>query len=347
MPARCTCPNPSGGTFQSISSIPVGVPSDVRVNTSCGTTSVAISQSSSGSGCVASAYVLTRTYTVSDQGGHSTSCVVTYTVIDQTAPTITCPPNTTLYLDSMDCNRVYCYNVTATDNSIQTSLNIPGFQFIGLYNGNTYFISPPGAGNHLHWLQANEMATALGGHLVTIEDGAENSFLMNNIPFTPGLANNQYWIGMRYSPSQDKFKWVTEEPVNYTNWGPGQPGIIPGDFVWYWDPVGGRWFDSPSLLFRRYVIEFEGGLQVRRLAGIPSGNPYPPGVTTNVYQAMDACGSIAECSFTVNVLGSSSLSSKNVNVSLDQNCEVTITPEMLLTGPYNCYDVFEVSIKSL
>ncbi|MBK6571295.1 MAG: hypothetical protein IPG21_02250 [Saprospiraceae bacterium] len=109
--------------------------------------------------------------------------------------------------------------------------------------------------------------------------------------------------------------------------------------------MAGTWYDSPSLLFRRYIIEFEGGLQIKRLAGIPSGNPYPPGVTTNVYQAMDEYGNMAQCSFTVNVLGSSSLSCKNVNVSLDQNCEVTITPEMLLTGPYNCYDVFEVTLS--
>jgi ribosomal protein S26 len=91
-----TCPNPSGGTFQCISNIPVGLPSDVTVNTSCGTTSVAISQSSSGSGCLASPYVLRRTYTVSDQGGHSTTCVVTYTVIDQTTPIITCPAGETV-----------------------------------------------------------------------------------------------------------------------------------------------------------------------------------------------------------------------------------------------------------
>ncbi|MFZ1515487.1 MAG: lectin-like protein, partial [Saprospiraceae bacterium] len=284
------------------------------------------------------------TYTLSDCYNNNRQCSFNITVTDA-APTITCPSNTTIYLDSMDCSRVYCYNVTATDNCVQTSLNIPGMQYIGVYNGNTYYISQPGLANHLHWIEANEIATALGGHLATIGDVAENTFLMNNIPFTLGIADNEYWLGLRYSPSLDQYKWITGEPVNYTNWGPGQPGIIPGDFVWYWDPVAGTWYDSPSLLFRRYIIEFEGGLQIKRLAGIPSGNPYPPGVTTNVYQAMDEYGNMAQCSFTVNVLGSSSLSCKNVNVSLDQNCEVTITPEMLLTGPYNCYDVFEVTLS--
>ncbi|MBK9632148.1 MAG: hypothetical protein IPO62_13985 [Saprospiraceae bacterium] len=283
-------------------------------------------------------------YLVSDCSGNVSGCSFRITVTDAD-PVITCPPNTTLYLDSMDCNRVYCYNVTATDNCIQTSLDIPGFQSIGVYNGNSYFISPPGIANHLHWIEANEIATALGGHLVTVEDGAENTFLMNNIPFILGIADNQYWLGLRYSPSLDQYKWITGEPVNYTNWGPGQPGIIPGDFAWYWDPVNGTWYDSPSLLFRRYIIEFEGGLQIKRLAGIPSGNPYPPGVTTNVYQAMDEYGNMDQCSFTVNVLGSSSMSCKNINVSLNEFCEVLITPQMLLTGYYACYDVFQVELS--
>ncbi|MBK9717112.1 MAG: hypothetical protein IPO85_06300 [Saprospiraceae bacterium] len=39
------------------------------------------------------------------------------------------------------------------------------------------------------------------------------------------------------------------------------------------------------------------------------------------------------------------LSCKNVNISLDQNCEAFITPQMLLTGPYNCYEAFDVSLS--
>lgn len=82
---------------------------------------------------------------------------------------------------------------------------------------------------------------------------------------------SDYWtinIGQfRIFPSLNGFKWTTGEPFNYANWGLGQPGVIPGDFVWFWDPTG-RWFDSPSLLSRRYIVEFEGGLQNKLIAGI-------------------------------------------------------------------------------
>lgn len=47
----------------------------------------------------------------------------------------------------------------------------------------------------------------------------------------------------------------------------------------------------------------------------------------------------------MNVIGSLSLSCKNVNVSLDEFCQVLITPQMLLTGDYNCYDVFDVTLS--
>jgi len=121
LPSAClcdltvTCPNPSGGTFQCPSNIPVGLPSDVTVNTSCGTPTVTITQTSTGAGCVNSPFVLTRTYLVTDQGGHSTTCVVTYTAIDQNAPTITCPAAATAQCTSQ-VPAVSLTAPTASDN---------------------------------------------------------------------------------------------------------------------------------------------------------------------------------------------------------------------------------------
>ncbi len=91
-----TCPPANGGTFQCISDIPLGIPSNVTVNSACGTSTVAITENSTGLGCLASPFVLTRTYTVSDQGGFSTTCEVTYNAIDQTPPSLSCPANATV-----------------------------------------------------------------------------------------------------------------------------------------------------------------------------------------------------------------------------------------------------------
>lgn len=64
-----------------------------------------------------------------------------------------------------------------------------------------------------------------------------------------------------------------------------------------------------------------------------------------MYQVCDVNGQTATCSFNVNVIGSTSISCKNINVSLDENCQALITPAMLLAGSYNCYDVFNVSLS--
>ena len=36
---------------------------------------------------------------------------------------------------------------------------------------------------------------------------------------------------------------------------------------------------------------------------------------------------------------------KNVNISLDAACQALITPRTVLTGFYNCYDLFEVTLS--
>ncbi len=296
-----------------------------------------------GDGDQVGAGVYDIAYVASICGRDEDTCSFSITVLDS-PPSIDCPSNMTVNLDTADCSRVFCYNVTASDNCTNLDVIIPGHQFIGTHNGNSYFISAPGAGNRVSWLQANILAAQLGGHLVTIADAAENTFLATNIPFVLGFGDNQYWIGLRYSPSTDQFKWTTEEPFIYSNWGPGQPGNIAGDYVWFWDLFGGNWWDSPSLFFRRYIIEVEQGLLIRMLAGVPSGGVFPPGMTTNVYEVTDAAGQTASCSFTLTVIGSTSLACKNVNVSLDSLCQVEITAATLLAGNYNCYDVFEVTL---
>ena len=69
-----------------------------------------------------------------------------------------------------------------------------------------------------NWEQAEAAAQALGGHLVTINDQAENEWLIDN-GFTGML-----WIGF-YSPTHDisQWEWASGEPVTFVNWKPGEP----------------------------------------------------------------------------------------------------------------------------
>jgi hypothetical protein len=132
-------------------------------------------------------------------------------------------------------------------------------------NGHFYGLTPIGS-----WTSAEAYAVSLGGHLVTIDDAAENEFI--HATFLTGAgASEDFWIGL-LSPSGDwtnpaTWVWVSGSPSTYRNWRPGQPdlGFDDGEddryaalnFLRSGDP---RWDNYPNSVFRqpRGIIELEG-----------------------------------------------------------------------------------------
>lgn len=84
--------------------------------------------------------------------------------------------------------------------------------------GHWYFLTQPGT-----WDEAETEAVAAGGHLVTINDAAENAWVAAT--FNP--ANSGAWIGLYQLPGSLEpaggWVWISGEPVTYTNWGPLEP----------------------------------------------------------------------------------------------------------------------------
>lgn len=70
------------------------------------------------------------------------------------------------------------------------------------------------------WKAANKACKKLGGHLVTITSAEEQSFVYKQAKKYKG---NQFWIGLTDADQEGEWKWVTGEPVTYTNWGKGNP----------------------------------------------------------------------------------------------------------------------------
>jgi Ca2+-binding RTX toxin-like protein len=101
------------------------------------------------------------------------------------------------------------------------------------YNGKSYLLSSAGT-----WTQAQAQAVSFGGNLVTVNDAAENQFLVNTV------GNLNRWIGLTDEVVEGQFKWVNGEAVTYTNWIPGQPDNAGGnqDYV-YIDSTQKRWDD--------------------------------------------------------------------------------------------------------
>jgi hypothetical protein len=109
-------------------------------------------------------------------------------------------------------------------------------------NGHTYYLLALS-----NWTAAEAEAVGLGGHLATISDAAENTWVFDtfNRPGQFGL-----WIGLSDAATEGQFVWVSGETDSYRNWLPDQPDDWSGeDYVHMWVPTDGfsytpgRWND--------------------------------------------------------------------------------------------------------
>ncbi|QXE23940.1 C-type lectin domain protein [Richelia sinica FACHB-800] len=111
------------------------------------------------------------------------------------------------------------------------------------YGGNEYFLTTLDT-----WTGAQAQAQSAGGNLVTINDAAEQAWLVSTFG-----ATTRYWIGLTDRVTEGSYAWVSGEPVTYTNWALGEPNNTPyppdgEDYIamnWVSDGSGG-WNDLPN-----------------------------------------------------------------------------------------------------
>jgi len=103
------------------------------------------------------------------------------------------------------------------------------------------------------WTNAEAAAQALGGHLVAINDAAENTFVYQT--FTQnGTMDRGLWIGLNDLANEGQFVWSSGDPLVYTNWDGGNPDNGGGiencaGLLWpsFPDPYPpGIWVDLPD-----------------------------------------------------------------------------------------------------
>jgi hypothetical protein len=105
------------------------------------------------------------------------------------------------------------------------------------------------------------------GYLATVPSAEENDFLIQNFGSEIGTSGYGFWLGGYQDPgvypAAEGWKWVTGEPWNYTNWGPGEPNDSYGpaseqhlDIQGFPDSGVGTWNDEDYLPnIRGYIIE--------------------------------------------------------------------------------------------
>ncbi len=106
------------------------------------------------------------------------------------------------------------------------------------------------ANNHVYavftttsWSAAEATSVALGGHLVTINDSAENDWIQQNFGLYGGI-DRRLWIGFNDVAVEGSFVWASGEPASFTNWNAGEPNNS-GATEHYAELLGsnGKWND--------------------------------------------------------------------------------------------------------
>ncbi|WP_165224033.1 lectin-like protein [Aquisphaera insulae] len=105
------------------------------------------------------------------------------------------------------------------------------------------------------WWEAEAEAQSLGGHLVAVNDAAEQALLVSLFGGTERL-----WIGLYDAVSEGTFVWSNGDAVTYTNWAPGQPDNSTNEDYVYMnhdsDVLGpGRWNDFDVTSRLRGIME--------------------------------------------------------------------------------------------
>ncbi len=85
------------------------------------------------------------------------------------------------------------------------------------YNGHSYQIYD---GVCSSWEEASMYCRSLGGHLATITSAGENAALY---AWITGLGFENAYFGLSDNTQEGDWRWVTGEPVSYTNWHAGEP----------------------------------------------------------------------------------------------------------------------------
>ncbi|CAG5120963.1 unnamed protein product, partial [Candidula unifasciata] len=106
------------------------------------------------------------------------------------------------------------------------------------------------------WATAQNMCKLDGGNVVTVSSGVEQAF----VEIVTGHVNDslQFWLGLKYDQYGDVFNWQDGWPIQYTNWGHGEPNVKGGQNC-VANTLDGQWHASNCSSKYPFVCEINFG----------------------------------------------------------------------------------------
>lgn len=90
-----------------------------------------------------------------------------------------------------------------------------------------------------NWTNSEAFAASLGGHLVAVNDAAENNFIISTFGLQSSL-----WIGLyRTAPHAASWAWTNGDAVTFTNWAGGEPNDAGWGEEYVHTYTNGQWND--------------------------------------------------------------------------------------------------------
>jgi hypothetical protein len=104
-----------------------------------------------------------------------------------------------------------------------------------------------------HGQRPGSHCDSLGGYLVTITSKGEENFISDKILRHSG---KDIWAGATDKDVEGVWKWITNEPFDYTNWYTGEPNNEKGieDYLELKSFFGFKWNDVPNAVKRNWFI---------------------------------------------------------------------------------------------
>ena len=112
-------------------------------------------------------------------------------------------------------------------------------------NGHAYYLLAAAT-----WTQSEAESVTLGGHLVTINDDAENDWVYDTFSQFGGVSR-ALWLGLNDQVEEGTFVWSSGQTSSYTKWSQGQPDNGGGGLVEHFTHM---WFPgfNPGYVTDRY-----------------------------------------------------------------------------------------------